>query len=286
MGRDTPAAVLTDSSGNEAKYFALGSDYVPGAHVILYDSAGNEVKFYPHGGGYSSLSVVLHDINGNPVGVILDNSIYRVEARSTICGQLSTGGSEVKVTTIADVENSSEKRLQTESRIAPGSKVIVGNAVPSNPADLVVSFLTNGGSEDLLVNGSTTPVVFEYAPGAGVSVAIESLIFVFSADDILMDGSKFGPISVLTNGITIKTELATTTTLFTIKRNEDFLRLPGPSPMINNTGPKDFLNVSFAFGGLIKLHGDDSDKLTVTINDNLTDVRLKYLTATLYGVEE
>ena len=263
MTDDSPAAVLVDPvSENSAKYFALGADYVPGVHGVLYDASGN------------------------PYALILDNSIYRLEARSTICGQVAGSGSEVKVTTIADTEDTNQKRLQTESRLAPGSKVNIGTAVPANPASLVVEFLKNGGSENLLVNGATTPVVFEYAPAAGEIVALDSLIFVFSADDIYFDGSKFGSITGLAPGIQIKLDLDVVTTIFTVAINEDFLRIPGPPPIVNNTGPKDFLEASFSFGGLIKLHGDDSDKVTVTINDNLTDVRLKYLTATLYGVEE
>jgi len=230
--------------------------------------------------------VVLRDSSGNAVGVILDNSIYRLEGRNAICGQVGGSGSEVKATMIADTEDSNQKRFQTEARLAPGSKVNIGAGVPSNPADLVLAHLVNGSSEDMLVDGST-PVNFQYAPGAGTTIAIDYLIFVFSADDITMQGNKFGSISALTTGIQIKTDLSSTvTTLHTIKINEDFIRLPGPQPLVNNTGPKDFLQAAFSFGGLIKLHGDDSDKLIVTVNDDLTDVRLQYLTATVYGISE
>jgi len=229
---------------------------------------------------------VIYDDSGNPVAVILDNSIYRLETRSTLVGQPSTGGAENKVTTIADSQKAGEYRLQTEARTAPGSIVNIGTGIPANPAALVLEFLMNGGSEDMLVNGSGTPVAFTYAPGAGTVVAVESLQLVFAADDFEFDGSSFGPNSALSNGIKVETDVGgSVVEIFNITQNEDFLRIPGRPPIVNNTGPKDILAASFAFGSLARLDGDDSDQMIVTVRDNLTSVKFKYLTATIYGSE-
>lgn len=219
--------------------------------------------------------------------VIADNSINRLESRSSIVGQTAGTGSEKKVSVVDDTVDSNVKRLQTQALIAPGSTVNIGTSIPADPANLVIAFLENSSSHDMLVDGSTTPVTFEYAPVAGKVISVESLLFVFAADDFEFDGMSFGPNLAMTTGIETKLIIdSSTTLLFTIKQNEDFLRIPGRVPVINNTGPKDLLSATFGFGGLIKLHGDDSDKIQVVINDDLTSTKYKYLTATIYGTEE
>lgn len=218
------------------------------------------------------------------IDAVLDTIYVRQNDRSQKT-QLTDGTSDV--TTIEDPEDPAERRLQTEARLAPGSTVNIGTGIPSNPADLVIGFLENGSSENLRVDGSVTPVAFEYAPGAGDVVSVEQLLIVFTADDFEFDGASFGPNALLTNGIKIETVINTVTTeIFNIKQNEDFLRVPGRIPLVNNTGPKDVLACAFGFAGLVKLSGDDSDKIVVTVRDNLTSVKLKYLTATLYGALE
>lgn len=221
----------------------------------------------------------------NVAGIVSDNSIYRLESRSSLVGQTAGTGSEKKVSVIDDIEDSSVKRLQTQALLAPGSTVNIGTSIPADPANLEIAFLENGGSHDMLVDG-TTPVNFTYSPDTGKTIAVESVLFVFTADDFEFDGSSFGPNSALANGFDFKLDIdGTVTTIFTIKQNEDFLRIPGRVPVINNTGPKDLLSAAFVFGGLVKLSQADGDQLIVTINDDMTSVKYKYLTATVYGAE-
>ena len=227
----------------------------------------------------------LYDVAGNPVAVIIDNSIYRLETRSKLAGQVLGAGAEVDVTTIADVNIPAEHRLQTEARLAPGSIVSVGVTFPPNPAALYVEFLKSGGSENMLVNGSVTPVVFEWQPPATKAVAVQQMLVVFTADDFSFDGASFGPNAVLTNGIRFDLDIGgVVTEIFNIMQNEDYLRVPGRIPLVNNTGPKDVLGVAFNFGGLVVDQNAD-DKILITVRDNLTGVKLKYLTATIFGTE-
>lgn len=230
---------------------------------------------------------VLYDGAGNPVAVILDNSIYRLETRTTVVGQALGAGAEKKVTIIDDLEVANEVRLQTESRLAPGSQVNIGTVIPADPATLYLGFMEDsGGSENLLVNGDPTPVEFSFVPDAGVVVSLQSVLLVFTADDFSFDGASFGPNSKLTNGISIEVTVnSVNSPIFTIFQNEDFLRIPGRLPLVNNTGPKDLLGAVLVFGGLIQLVGDNGDKITVTVQDDLTSVKLKYLTATMYGID-
>jgi len=260
------------------KVLPIGGEDAAGVARFLQTETGGELK------------TVLHDSNGNPVAVIVDNTIYRLETRSTVVGQVQNAGVERKVTTIQDTEEMAEWRLQTESRIAPGSIVNIGTAIPSDPAALEIGFLTDDGlqtgSHDMLVDGSVTEVPFWYTPPAGVTVAIQTLLIVFTADDFEFDGASFGSLVALTNGFKVETDVGSVVTeIFNIKQNEDFLRVPGRLPLVNNTGPKDVLGVAFNFGGLIRLSQATGDRCVVTIRDDMTSVKLKYLTATLYGVE-
>ena len=67
-------------------------------------------------------------------------------------------------------------------------------------------------------------------------------------------------------------------------KNEDYLRVPGRIPLVNNTGPKDVLGSVFVFDGLV-LSEATSDYVRITVRDDLTSVKLKYLTSTLFAVK-
>jgi len=110
-------------------------------------------------------------------------------------------------------------------------------------------------------------------------------LVVFTADDFSFDGASFGPNAILTNGIRFDLDIGgVVTEIFNIMQNEDYLRVPGRIPLVNNTGPKDVLGVAFNLGGLVVDQSAD-DKILITIRDNLTGVKLKYLTATIFGTE-
>lgn len=221
------------------------------------------------------------------VDVVDDNNINRLETRTSIVGEVSGSSSETRVTVINDTENVQAKRLQTEARIAPGSTINIGTNIPANPAALEIGFLENGGSENMLVNGSVTPVTFSFAPLTGKTISLQDVLVVFTADDFEFDGNSFGPNSKLTNGILVQTFIdGVTTNIFNIKQNEDFLRIPGRLPLVNNTGPKDVLSSAFSFGGLVKISEPGGDEIRVIIRDNLTSIKFKYLTFTSYGVED
>ena len=239
------------------------------------------------GSGANAWPQVLYDASGNAVGVVLDNSIYRLETRSSLVGQVGGSGAETKVTVIADTDDANQKRLQTEARLAPGSTVNIGTGIPANPADLVLDTLKNGGSSSMRVAGTLgTPIDFTLNADPTDDISVEQLRIVFSADDISFDGASFGPLSGLTNGLLVQTFInSVTTDLYTIKVNEDFVRIPGPTPLVNNTGPKDFLVSAFGFGGLLKLAGGSSDYIRIRVRDTLTSVQLKYLQATVYGAK-
>jgi hypothetical protein len=160
----------------------------------------------------------------------------------------------------------------------------IGADIPSDPSAFVLEYLENGGSESMLVNGSVTPVTFSLGPTVtDEQWSIRELLLVFTADDFSFDGASFGPNAALTNGIDIvvyKDSVATE--VFRIFQNEDWLRVPGRLPLVNNTGPKDVLGSALVFDGLI-LSQASGDEVRMTVRDNLTSTKLKYLTASLFA---
>jgi hypothetical protein len=163
----------------------------------------------------------------------------------------------------------------------------IGSDIPADPGDFVlVHCEESGGDHVMLVDGSTTPVNFEAGPTVTDEIwSIRELLLTFTADDFEFDGGSFGPNTALTNGISIRIiKDSVATEVFVVKQNEDFLRVPGRTPLVNNTGPKDVLGAALSFQGLV-LHQADGDKVQVTVRDDLTSVKLKYLTATLFAVK-
>jgi hypothetical protein len=162
----------------------------------------------------------------------------------------------------------------------------IGTDIPSDPAALVLQFTENGGSGDLLVDGSSTPVNFDQGPTVTNEVwSVRELLLVFASDDFYFDGSSFGPNTLLTNGISINViRNSVTTEVFNITQNEDFLRLPGRPPLVSNTGPKDVLSAALSFQGLV-LDESTSDVIRVIVRDDLTSVKFQYMTATLFAVK-
>jgi len=175
-----------------------------------------------------------------------------------------------------------------QADIAGNLKVTtVGSDIPSDPTAFVLDYGANvGGTTTMLVDGSVTPVVFEIGPTITDEVwSIRELLLIFTADDFSFDGDSFGSINALTNGISIDiVKDSVATTVFVVKQNEDFLRVPGRMPLVNNTGPKDVLGAALSFQGLV-LNEATGDYVRLTVADDLTSVKLKYLTSTLFAVK-
>lgn len=168
----------------------------------------------------------------------------------------------------------------------------IGADVPADPTALILEFVVDPSpppgikAEDLRRDGSITPIDFTLGPTVSNEVwSIRELLLIFTADDFTYDGLSFGPNSAMSNGILIDiVKNAVATNVFKVAQNEDFLRVPGRPPLLNNTGPKDVLGASISFQGLI-LSEATSDYVRVRVQDDLTSIKLKYLTATLFAVK-
>jgi len=200
-------------------------------------------------------SVVLRDPSGNPVGLVLDDAIYR---------------------------------LQVETSFKEGETLdVTVNALPANPAQIINALLTEtGGSPDMLVDGSVTPVDFLYAPETDQSVLLSELRIVFVSRNIEFGVDNFGAIASLANGvqITVKAQ-GVETELGSVQRNEDFFLLR-TSETFFDRGTNDAIAFGLSFGGRVGLDDATSDWIRIRIRDDLDNANLLYFQASIWAYEE
>ena len=151
----------------------------------------------------------------------------------------------------------------------------------------------SGGSGDLNVDGSSTPVVFTVDADPTKDLQIAALTMAYSINSIMeFDGESFGSDSggALTNGVEVSAvvEGGNAITLGLVKLNEDLLRFAYPSaPMLSFTGDADIIVVT-VFLGNVHLKAGTADKVQVKVQDDLTTgaLDIAYFRATVHGVKE
>lgn len=159
-------------------------------------------------------------------------------------------------------------RLKATLYSADGDPV----AFPSVSSAIQNDFVKYGGSDDLLVDGSVTPVVFEYLADPDDDISLQELRFSMAANSITFGTGYFGSrntplangilVQVITNGFTID--------VYTMSRNEDFANFASPGGFQWVVSSKDFLTSAYVIGGGLKLHAGVVDGVKVTVRDNLT----------------
>lgn len=235
--------------------------------------------------------VVLYDANGKALSV--ENGVAKPANQHHLLlgGEHKTDGKTYHARMIDDPDTASLKRVMVESRLAPGSAVSLA-PIPANPGLMVRDFLRNGGSKDMNVDGSGTPVAFTYDADATVDIALVEVRFIFNVDALNMKSDDFGSDIPLTNGCKFEvTSNGTTTELANFLVNEDFLALPARSAISTiYDGPSgDQLVASFYFGGQVKLYGGTSDNVKMTIRDEVdygSTHKVKLFWAAVYGVKD
>ncbi len=160
-----------------------------------------------------------------------------------------------------------------------GDRLKITSEVTSVAEKDVMYFFTkllNGSSSDMFVNGSSTPVYFEYAPASGQTSYLECLIFQLQ-DSGTTTFDKFGAITALTNGITILIKSkGTEYTFANFKNNETIMMVFNTHGLITPTSG--FIEQSDTYIGAvhfqkpIKLQNSTGDYIKFKINDNLTAI--------------
>lgn len=192
------------------------------------------------------------------------------------------------------IDTDGYNRLQVESSIAPGSiigidgDVSITAALPiTSLSDIFIQDLKNGGSNNLLVNGSVTPVEFVINADSSNDILIYEIRFVFVADEIKLGENKFGKIDII-NGIKLEIKSnGITTEIVNIVINEDFFKLYSKGgTFIDHSGNKDILTAGIYLSGVGILKAGSSDFIKITIRDTLNISSNKLFTCTVHGVKE
>jgi hypothetical protein len=150
-------------------------------------------------------------------------------------------------------------RLQVDT---PGSVTNWAQAVNERLTD-------SGGSPDMVVDGSGTPVSFTFDADPTDDLALLVLRIVFVPNVIKFKASTFGALSALTNGVEVSvTSSGVKTVLGVIKLSEDFLFL-GDAAIETGLSENDLLVLAVQFGGLVRLVAGSGDKVEIVIRDDV-----------------
>jgi hypothetical protein len=183
------------------------------------------------------------DSSGNIVGVVLDGSIYRLQTDA-------------------------KGRLQATLLTPTGDPV----SFPSVSESIKNEFVMNGSSSDLLVDGSTTPVVFEYTADASHDIALQEIRFTLASNSITFGTDYFGAESgPLSNGLLVEVLVASgTVELYNLTQNESFVNFSSPGGFEWVVSSKDMMTSDYVIGGGLNLRAGTTDKVRVTVRDDLS----------------
>lgn len=203
------------------------------------------------------------DSAGNVVGVVLDGALYRLQTDAKVAK-----GASALVHLDAIDTGTGTGRLEATLLTPAGDPV----SFPSVSESIKNEFVLNTGSSDLLVDGSTTPVAFEYSSDPTHDIALQEIRFTMAANSITFGtdyfGSKAGP---LTTGTLVEVVVASgTVTLYNLKQNEDFVNFSSPGGFEWVVSSKDMMTSDYVIGGGLVLRANSTDKVRVTVRDNLT----------------
>jgi len=214
-------------------------------------------------------AVKLYDALGNALKVVQDGSDYLLGAAAKI----SKGASDLVFLDAIDTD-SGLGRLKTTLYTPDGDPVAFGS-VPPNPASIKNDFVKDGTSNSsLLVNGSSTPVIFTYDADSTYDISLQELKFVMASNSITFGSNYFGATSgPLPNGLLVEViSNGNTGTVYNLTQNECFVHLASPGGYQWVVSSKDMMSSAWLIGGGLKLIHGTADKIRVTVRDNLSSV--------------
>lgn len=133
---------------------------------------------------------------------------------------------------------------------------------------------TSGGSSSMNVNGSVTPVPFWLPADSTNDLYLDKLIIVI--EDTLIDFSKFGNLSALTNGIDLilKQNTVSQSLINKAKTNYEILRQTGSDFDVikrKDSSNNDGLIIRYTLDSP-RLIAGSTDEIRLIVNDNLTSL--------------
>jgi len=211
----------------------------------------------------------LVDSSGNVVGVVLDGAVYRLQTDSKV----AKGSSALGHLEALDV-STGVVRLKTSLYSQAGEPV----SLPSTSASVRNECVLNGTNPSLLVDGSTTPVVFTYDADPSHDISLQEIRFTVAANSVTFGsdafGSRAGPLS---NGLLLESTTSEGTfTVTTLYQNEDFVNFSSPGGFSWVVSSKDLMTSAYLIGGGLVLRAGTSDKVSVTVRDNLSSAGIYF----------
>ena len=142
---------------------------------------------------------------------------------------------------------------------------------PSVSSSIKNDFVKAAGSDDLLVDGSVTPVVFEYLADATYDISLQEIKFTLVANSINFGSGYFGSIvGGITNGLRVQVvSNGVTIDVYNLLENEGFVNFSSPGGFEWIVSAKDLLASNYVIGGGLKLHAGTGDKVAVTVRDDI-----------------
>ena len=210
--------------------------------------------------------VYVVDASGNAVGVILDGAVYRF----AINAKVGIGASALVHLDSIDTDTG-RGRLKTTLYTPDGDAVAFGS-VPPTPDSIRNAFAQNGTADSLLVNGSSTPVVFSYDADSTYDVSLQEIKFVVVANSVTFGGSSFGAVAgPLVNGLLVEIIAGGIAgTIYNLLQNESFVNFASPGGFEWVISSKDMMASTYTIGGGLKLIHNTADKVRITVRDNLS----------------
>jgi hypothetical protein len=209
---------------------------------------------------------VIVDESGHPIGVVLDGTLYRLQSDAKVAK-----GSSALVHLDALDTLTGRGRLKATLFTPDGDAVSFG-ATPPNPSSIRDAFVKNGGNDSLLANGSVTPVVYTYEANVSSDISIQELKFVLVANSVAFGTNAFGAVAgPLANGLLVEIVASGNTgTIYNLLQNESFVNFASPGGFEWVVSSKDMMSSTYLIGGGLKLIHNTTDRIRVTVRDNLT----------------
>lgn len=187
--------------------------------------------------------------------------------RGTVPAAVEAGG-------YSQAQNDSDK-----SDFETNFKPYANRSIDDIPSLLIANAirLAGGGSSNLNVNGSLTPVVFEYTPSNNYDIEITALSLLFEDSGAFAFGSKFilNTLSTLPNGLLLEVKASDqTVTWQNMKRTRDILEICEDFDII--TGTTNFFRAKIHLPKSLRLLRAGTfaqpDYIRLTVRDDLTAI--------------
>jgi hypothetical protein len=156
------------------------------------------------------------------------------------------------------------------------------------PSKIIANSIKSGGSANLAVDGSVTPVVFEYNPPADYDIEVTALSLLFEDTTAFAFGSKFiiNTLSTLTNGLLLEVRASdAAVTWQNMKRTRDIIEICDDFDII--TGTPGFMRAKIHLPKSLILSRSGTyaseEYLRVTVRDDLSS--LDFAEAHFQGVK-